>query len=71
MLIKFKAPDPRAGMVVQMDSSLGQKMIDDGCAVAHKEGAAEAAAAPPPPPAAKTVAPLSTKSVPAGKSGKR
>ncbi len=47
MLIKFKKPDPRAGMVVNMDSSLGQKMIDDGCADAHKEGAAEAPAAAP------------------------
>jgi len=42
MLIKFKKPDPRAGMVVNMDSSLGQKMIDDGCADSHKEGAADA-----------------------------
>lgn len=41
MLIKFKKPDPRAGMVANMDSSLGQKMVDDGCADPHKEGAAE------------------------------
>ncbi len=67
MLIKFKKPDPRAGLVVQMDSSLGQQMIDKGAAVAHKEGAEEAPAAAAPAPAAKTVAPVTTKTVPASK----
>lgn len=54
MLIKFKKPDPRAGMVADMDSSLGQKMIDDGCADAHKEGAAVQAPAAAPAPAVTT-----------------
>lgn len=51
MQIKFKDSDPRAGMVVQMDSSRGQFFIDSGAAVAVKEGApaAEPAAAPTPP----------------------
>ncbi len=56
MLIKFKKPDPRAGMVANMDSSLGQKMIDDGCADAHKEGTAETPAAAPAVEPVKTVA---------------
>jgi hypothetical protein len=33
MRIKFKAPDPRAGLVAQMDSSRGQQLIDAGSAV--------------------------------------
>ena len=37
MLIKFKAPDPRAGAVVRMDSSRGQYFIDAGAAVAVAE----------------------------------
>ncbi len=32
MLIKFKKPDPRAGMVARMDSSRGQQLIDSGSA---------------------------------------
>jgi hypothetical protein len=32
MLIKFKKPDPRAGMTVRMDSSRGQQLVDDGAA---------------------------------------
>ncbi|QFS64819.1 hypothetical protein [Delftia tsuruhatensis] len=32
MLIKFKKPDPRAGMVACMDSSRGQQLIDAGAA---------------------------------------
>lgn len=39
MLIKFVKPDPRAGMVVQMDSLLGHQMIEAGNAVAHKDSA--------------------------------
>lgn len=39
MRIKFKAPDPRAGTVAQMDSHRGQQLIDCGAAVAVKEGA--------------------------------
>lgn len=37
MKIKFKAPDPRAGTVVQMDSSRGQHFIDTGAAVLVKD----------------------------------
>lgn len=37
MLIKFKSPDPRAGSVVQMDSSLGQQFIDAGSAELYSE----------------------------------
>ncbi|CAG9177740.1 hypothetical protein [Cupriavidus pampae] len=37
MKIKFKATDPRAGTVVQMDSSRGQHFIDTGAAVLVKE----------------------------------
>ena len=33
MRIKFKAPDPRASLVAQMDSSRGQQLIDAGSAV--------------------------------------
>ncbi|WP_212644916.1 hypothetical protein [Delftia sp. PE138] len=32
MLIKFKKPDPRAGMVARMDSSRGRQLIDAGAA---------------------------------------
>lgn len=32
MLIKFKEPDPRAGMVARMDSSRGRQLIDAGAA---------------------------------------
>lgn len=44
MLIKFKSPDPRAGLTVQMDSLRGQEFIDAGQAVAVKENASEAVA---------------------------
>lgn len=37
MRIRFKAPDPRAGTVVQMDSSRGQHFIDTGAAVLVKD----------------------------------
>ncbi|WP_137923947.1 hypothetical protein [Cupriavidus sp. 2SB] len=37
MKIKFKAPDPRAGAVVQLDSSRAQHFIDTGAAVLVKE----------------------------------
>jgi hypothetical protein len=37
MKIKFKAPDPRAGTIVQMDSSRGQHFIDSGSAVQVKD----------------------------------
>lgn len=43
MRIKFKAPDPRAGTVAQMDSSRGQHFIDTGAAMAVKEGSEESA----------------------------
>lgn len=38
MLIQFIKPDPRAGTVVQMDSSRGQQFIDAGHAQAVSEG---------------------------------
>lgn len=41
MLIKFKKPDPRAGMTVRMDSSRGQQLVDGGAAdkVSEVDGA--------------------------------
>lgn len=39
MLIKFKKPDPRAGMTARMDSSRGQQLIDAGSADVVAEGA--------------------------------
>ncbi|SIR00007.1 hypothetical protein [Pseudacidovorax sp. RU35E] len=54
MLIKFKAPDPRAGTTADMDSSRGQYFIDTGAAVRVKaDGTEEVAPAPraPAPPA--------------------
>lgn len=42
MLIKFKKPDPRAGLIARMDSSRGQQLIDAGSADAVAEGAAVA-----------------------------
>ena len=30
MLIRFEKPDPRAGMEADMDSSLGQRFVDEG-----------------------------------------
>lgn len=39
MLIKFKKPDPRAGMTARMDSSRGQQLIDAGSADAVPESA--------------------------------
>lgn len=41
MLIKFNAPDPRAGTVAQMDSSRGQDFIDSGAAVQVNEAGSE------------------------------
>lgn len=56
MLIKFKSPDPRAGMTVRMDSSLGQQFVDAGNAEKVEDNApapvAPAAPAPAPEPAA-------------------
>lgn len=46
MLIKFKKPDPRAGMTVRMDSRRGQEMVDAGAAVRVPEGGAEFFEAP-------------------------
>jgi len=51
MRIKFKAPDPRAGTVAQMDSSRGQFFIDNGSAVKVNDDGTEAAAAVSPAPA--------------------
>lgn len=58
MRIKFKAPDPRAGTIAQMDSSRGQFFIDNGSAVQVKDVDADAVteavpgAAPAPAPVA-------------------
>lgn len=38
MLIKFKKPDPRAGLIARMDSSRGQQLIDAGAADQEAEG---------------------------------
>lgn len=51
MRIKFKAPDPRAGTIVQMDSSRGQHFIDIGSAVKVKDDDGGDAASPAPAPA--------------------
>lgn len=48
MRIKFKAPDPRAGLIAQMDSHRGQQLIDAGAAVRVKEDGSDIAAAPAP-----------------------
>lgn len=50
MRIKFKAGDPRAGTVAQMDSHRGQELIDSGAAVKVKEDGTDhqVAAAPSP-----------------------
>lgn len=45
MLIKFKKPDPRAGLIARMDSSRGQQLIDAGAADQEAEGAAAGEAA--------------------------
>lgn len=47
MRIKFKAPDPRAGTIAQMDSSRGQFFIDNGSAVEVKDGEGEVVASAP------------------------
>jgi hypothetical protein len=44
MRIKFKAPDPRAGMVVQMDSRRGQEFVEAGSADIVKEDGSQDAA---------------------------
>ena len=41
MRIKFKAPDPRAGSIAQMDSKRGQYFVDSGAAVRLKEDGSE------------------------------
>jgi len=53
MLIKFKEPDPRAGMTARMDSSRGQFFIDNGNAdrMPENDEAAQPAPAPAPAPA--------------------
>lgn len=67
MRIKFKAPDPRAGTIAQMDSSRGQFFIDNGSAVRVKDDDTEDAAAPA---AAPISAPIS-EPAPAAKSTAR
>lgn len=52
MLIKFKAPDPRAGTTARMDSSRGQQLVDSGAADQVDEataGQSDGAAAVPAP----------------------
>lgn len=67
MRIKFKAPDPRAGTIAQMDSSRGQFFIDNGSAVKVKdddsddEPATTAAPAPVVSPVSAPAAKTSTK----------
>lgn len=41
MLIKYKKPDPRAGMQANLEKTLAQKAIDEGRADEVKQGAAE------------------------------
>lgn len=55
MRIKFKAPDPRAGTIAQMDSSRGQFFIDNGSAVKVKDDDSDEAPAPAPAPTAEPV----------------
>lgn len=43
MLIRFKKPDPRAGMVADMDSSLGREFVEQGIAEAFEEKAEQKA----------------------------
>lgn len=45
MLIKFKSPDPRAGMTARMDSHRGQELVDAGSATQLKEDGSENAPA--------------------------
>lgn len=47
MKIKFIPPDPRAGMIATMDSSLGELFVRKGNAVRVSEQAVPAAAAKP------------------------
>lgn len=37
MRIKFKAPDPRAGTIAQMDSHRGRELVESGAADEVKE----------------------------------
>ncbi|WP_315383430.1 hypothetical protein [Microvirgula aerodenitrificans] len=46
MLIKFNDTDPRAGMVVRMDSSRGQQLIDSGAAEQMAENFSSAKPSP-------------------------
>lgn len=67
MRIKFKSPDPRAGIVAQMDSSRGQQLIDAGAAVQVKDEDAETTLVRP-----TTKAPVkSVQAIKAAKHGKK
>jgi len=59
MLIKFKDSDPRAGMVVRMDSQRGQQLVDAGAAVAVKDDGKDTEVAAPAPAPEQTPAPTS------------
>ncbi|MDT0137718.1 hypothetical protein [Acidovorax sp. PRC11] len=48
MLIKFKKPDPRAGMTARMDSIRGQQLIDAGSADRLPENGEAPREVPPP-----------------------
>ena len=41
MLIKFKAPDPRAGMTARMDSHRGTELVEAGAATQLKGDGSE------------------------------
>lgn len=74
MRIKFKAPDPRAGTVAEMDSHRGQELIDAGAAVQVKDDATSDEPAPAAKKAAATAAPAPTpapQAAPAAKPAKR
>jgi len=47
MRIKFKSHDPRSGMVVEMDSRLGQQFVDEGNADLVSENAVQPPAEDP------------------------
>ncbi|NID06649.1 hypothetical protein HBF26_17270 [Luteibacter jiangsuensis] len=49
MQIKFIPPDPRAGMIATMDSSLGELFVRKGNAVRVSEQHVDAASVPPAP----------------------
>ena len=61
MLIRFKKTDPRAGMVADMDSSLGRAFIEQGIAEPFEEKAEQKA------PENKAITPPENKAAPRGR----